>query len=149
MRRNFSGLLIALLIFGVSALLIEKNMRQPRVPHSSGHGYASSDHERMVWYRETNSSPSAATDEFNAQLHRATRYMEFTPCFDGNGRRIGERAVMHMTPPHTPQPIWRIMWTQRSEDFSESFTVESTSLSEVRSGETAGQSGWKKCVPTK
>jgi len=149
MRRNFSGVLIALLISGVSVLLIEKNMRPPRVPHSSSRGYTSSDHERVVWHWKTYSSSPEATDEFNTHLERATQYMEFTPCFDRDGRRIGERAVMYMTPPHTPQPTWRIVWTQRSEDFSESFTVESTSLSEARSGETAGQAGWKKCVPTK
>lgn len=149
MRRNFSGLLIALSIIGVSALLIGENTRQEKVPFSRGVGYSSSDNERVLWHWKTHSSLLEATDEFNADLQRATRYVEFTPCFDKDGRRIGERAVLYVTPPHAPQPIWRIMWTQQGEDFSESFTVESTSLSEARSGETAGQEGWKKCVTRK
>jgi len=149
MRRNLSGLLLALVICGVSALLVRKHTPRPIVPSSRGVGYTSSDRPGMVWYWETHPSPLKATDEFNAHLQRATQYMEFTPCFDRDGRRNGERAVLYVTPPHTSQPTWRIMWTQQGKDFSELFTVESTSLSEARSGETAGQDGWKKCVAIK
>ncbi|HEY0098267.1 MAG TPA: hypothetical protein VGB76_04860 [Pyrinomonadaceae bacterium] len=149
MRRNISGLLVALLTLGVGALIVRENSPSPKTQNFGVRSYSSSDYKNMFWAWETYSSPQEATTKFNAQLQQATQYMEFTPCFDSNGRRIGERAVMHTTSPSSPQPVWRIMWTQQSADFSESFTVESPLLSEARHGETTGQEGWKKCISTK
>jgi hypothetical protein len=149
MRRISLGLLIALLTFGAGAQFVWKTTPAPVVPNSGVVSYTSSDYDQMAWYWETHPSPLKATEEFNAHLQRATQYMEFTSCFDRDGRRIGERAVMYLTPPHSPQPIWQITWTQRTENFSESFTVESPLLSEARHGETVGQADWKKCISTK
>ncbi len=148
MRRNFLGLLTGLLIFGVSALLLVKNTRQRFVPSSGSYGYSSPAHEHMSGNWEMHASPLEATEEFNFQLRLAATYREFTPCFDPNGRRTGERALMYMMPPYVPQATWRIMWTQQSADFSESFQVESPSLSDVRYLETNVPETWKKCVTT-
>jgi hypothetical protein len=149
MRRIFLGLLIALLTFGVGSQFVWKTRPAPTVPHSGGVSYTSSEHSQLISSWETHPSPQKATEEFNAHLQQATQYMEFTPCFDRDGRRIGERAVMYLTPPHSPQPIWRITWTQRTETASESFTVQSPLLSEARYGETIERDGWKKCISTK
>jgi len=149
MLRNFSGFLLALLAFSVCVLCVRETTQKPKAYQSGNHSYTSSDYEQMVWSWETHSSPPEATNKFNEQLRRAIEYREFTPCFDRQGRRIGERAMMYMISPHAQQPVWRILWTQQSEDFSESFMVESTSLSEARTGETIGQEGWKKCIATK
>lgn len=149
MRRNLTGLLVALVILGVCSLVVRDPPASPKVPHSGIRSYTSSDYEHMSWDWETHPSPLGATAKFNALLQGATEYIEFTPCFDARGHRIGERAAMRTTSPHTRRPVWRIVWTQRSEDFSESFTVESPLLSEARHGETTGQDGWKKCISTK
>ena len=88
-----------------------------------------------------------ATNKFNRELQKAAEYVEFTPCFDISRRRIGERAVVRLLPPHVPEATWRIMWTQQSEGFSEFFWVESTSLPDARNFEKVKPQEWKKCLP--
>lgn len=141
MRRCFFGLLIGLIIFGIGACLAWEKA----LPPANSGVFSSSDRAPITYRWETFSSPLEAATEFNMQLQQATDYLEFTPCFDESGRRTGERAVMLFSPPRVPEATWRIVWTRQSESFSETFWVESVSLSGARYFETERQ-GWKKCV---
>ncbi|MFN2452780.1 MAG: hypothetical protein ABR577_01020 [Pyrinomonadaceae bacterium] len=149
MRRIFSGLLAGLLTFAICASLIEKKTHQPIVHTSGGYSYTTPGHDLMRSESELYSSSSEATDHFNTELQKAAHLAEFTPCFDTSGRRIGERAVVWFFSPQAPEESWRIMWTQRAEDSSEFFLVESSSLSDARYLETIELQRWKKCAAKK
>ncbi len=149
MRRIFLGLVIALLTFGIGALFVGQKRHKNIASYGSSFQWTSSDGGRMAHNHDLLSSPLEATENFNAALQRAADFMEFTPCFDTSGRRIGERAVMLLLPPQVPEATWRIMWTQQQDNFSELFWVESPSLADTRAFETIERQGWKKCVSTK
>ncbi len=146
MRRIFLGLLLALVTFGAGALFVWKNTNNPVVYSVSSGGLTSSDHAPIRYQREIFPSSLEATNQFNMQLQEAADYIEFMPCFDTNRRRIGERAVMWLLPPHVPEATWRIMWTQQAEDLSEFFWVESTSLEDARHFETVERQEWRNCI---
>lgn len=146
MRRILLGLSMALLAFSIGIMFVRGGKRSSVIPHSSSVGWSSSDGKRVVHRHSVLSSPSAAAEEFNTQLQAAAEYIEFTPCFDTGGRRIGERVVILLLPPYATEATWRIMWTQQAEDFSELFWVESPSLADARFYETPDQQGWKRCV---
>ncbi len=132
MRRLLLGLLAGALAFVAGNWLVVRETGET-VVHSSGScGYTMPGHEYMLAQWELYPSPSAAADEFNAQLRVATEYTEFAPCFDGAGRRRGDRAVMLLDSPYVPAPTWRIAWTYRAENLSEFYSVESSLLSDAR-----------------
>ncbi len=148
MRRIFLGVLIALLTFAVSALLVRRNMPKIVGSFGSSEGQTFPDGKRVAYGWTVFHSSLEATKEFNEQLQWAADHQESTSCFDESGRRIGERVVVLLAPPLVPEQIWRIMWTQQSENSSEFFSVESISLSDARYFETVERQGWKKCVTT-
>jgi hypothetical protein len=143
-RRLFLGLLAGLLTFYVS-MMLQRSRKERIVPSTSSVGWTSPDGKTVVYQHELLPEPAGATEHFNSQLRNAISYQEWAPCFDQNGRRIGERAIMLLAPPQVLKMTWRIVWTQQAEDHSESFTIESASLADARYFETLEPADWKKC----
>lgn len=149
MRHLLLGLLIAPLTFGVGAWLANAKKSNLIVHSTTSIGVTSYEHDRVDLRREIFPSPLEATDQFNKELQKAADYAEFSPCFDTSGRRMGERVVVLLFSARVPEVTWRIMWTQQSEDFSEFYWVESTSLSDARRFEAVEREGWNKCAEKK
>ena len=109
-----------------------KKARTRLIPHSSVGAHTSSNGNQWDNAHQVYDSPSSATEEFDRQLQGAGGYQEFAPCFDFNGKRIGEKAILLSPGPPNNFAAHRIIWTIRGADHSEFFSVEADSLQEAR-----------------
>lgn len=149
-RKNLLlSIFIGLLITGSSVGAILSN-RTPAIVRSSASG-TYTDPNGLIgsdgW--ELFPSTSGAAVMFDEQLQTAKDYRDFRPCFDDKGQRIGERAEMWIYSPPPTRASWRIVWTERSKEFSQLYWAEAETLAGARKLESSARQKWKLCRRTK
>lgn len=152
-KRALLALSLAFVAYDVGPRLVG-GRAEPAVVHSESSTSVSAPGRELTTYRwELFPSPTEAAEHFDRWLGWATEYKEFSPCFDSEGRRTGERALILLLPPYSREPTWSIVWTYRAEKYSQLFSVASVSEKDARYYEETERQkphngpGWETCAP--